>query len=77
MIKGVPDSTDDVGADRVVRAVDLSRDLVTLGKGGETPVSADLPDSSLLFPATTSVDPLRLAALSAGNLLWDVGDVRL
>ncbi len=63
--EGVPVSTVDAGADGVVRAVDLSRGPVTLGKGGEiSSVSSDLPDGYLLFLSTTSVDPLRLAALS-------------
>ena len=53
-----------------MRAVDLSRGLVTVGEGGEiTPVSANLPDGYLLFLATTSIDPLRLAALSAKGRL--------
>lgn len=70
VIEGVPVSTVDAGADDVVRAVDLSQGLVTLGKGGEvTPVATDLPDGYLLFLATTSVDPLRLAALSAKGRL--------
>ncbi|WP_137109704.1 exo-alpha-sialidase [Rhodobacter sp. SY28-1] len=70
VIEGVPVYTVDAGADSVVRAVDLSRGLVTLSEGGEiTSVSSDLPDGYLLFLATTSVDPLRLAALSAKGRL--------
>jgi photosystem II stability/assembly factor-like uncharacterized protein len=70
VIAGVPVSTVDAGADGVVWAVDLSRGLVALGEGGEiTPVSTDLPDGYLLFLTTTSVDPLRLAALSAKGRL--------
>ena len=62
--------TVDPGADGVVRAVDLAQGLVTLGDGGDiTPVANDLPDGYLLFLATTSVDPLRLAALSAKGRL--------
>ncbi|WP_374374014.1 WD40/YVTN/BNR-like repeat-containing protein [Tabrizicola sp.] len=70
VIEGVPVSTVDTGADGVVRAVDLAQGLVTLGEGGNiTPVAKDLPDGYLLFLATTSVDPLRLAALSAKGRL--------
>lgn len=70
VIEGVPVSTVDTGADGVVRAVDLAQGLVTLGEGGDiTPVANDLPDGYLLFLATTSVDPLRLAALSAKGRL--------
>jgi len=70
MIEGVPVSTVDAGADGVVRAVDLSQGLVTVGAGGEiAPIATDLPDGYLLFLATTSVDPLRLAALSAKGRL--------
>lgn len=70
VIEGVPVSTVDTGADGVVRAVDLAQGLVTLGDGGDiTPVANDLPDGYLLFLATTSVDPLRLAALSAKGRL--------
>lgn len=66
LIEGVPVSTVDVGSDGVVRAVDLAQGMVTVGASGEiTPVSRDLPDGYLLHLATTTVDPLRLAALSA------------
>jgi hypothetical protein len=48
----------------------LEQGLVTIGAGGEiTPVSGALPDGYLLFLNTTSVDPLRLAALSAKGRL--------
>jgi photosystem II stability/assembly factor-like uncharacterized protein len=70
VIEGVPVSTVDAGADGVVRAVDLGQGLVTVGPGGEiTRVSGALPDGYLLFLTTTSVDPLRLAALSAKGRL--------
>lgn len=70
VIEGAPVSTVDVGADGVVRAVDLSQGLVTVGSGGEIrQVSADPPDGYLLFLTTTSDDPLRLAALSAKGRL--------
>jgi hypothetical protein len=70
VIEGAPVSTVDSGADGVVRAVDLEQGLVTIGAGGEiTPVSGALPDGYLLFLNTTSVDPLRLAALSAKGRL--------
>lgn len=70
VIEGIPVSTVDTGADGVVRAVDLGQGLVTVGKGGKiTKVSGDLPDGYLLFLATTSADPLRLAALSAKGRL--------
>ena len=70
VIDGVPVSTVDAGADGVVRAVDLSQGLVTVGPEGEIlPVSADLPDGYLLLLASTSADPLRLAALSAKGRL--------
>lgn len=70
VIEGVPVSTVDAGADGVVRAVDLGQGLVTVSAGGEiTPVSGDLPDGYLLLLATTSADPLRLAALSAKGRL--------
>ena len=70
VIEGVPVSTVDTGADGVVRAVDLAQGLVTLGEGGDiTPIANDLPDGYLLFLATTSVDPLWLAALSAKGRL--------
>lgn len=70
MIEDVPVSTVDSGADGVVRAVDLGQGLVTVGAGGEiTLVSGDLPDGYLLLLTTTSVDPLRLAALSAKGRL--------
>lgn len=70
LIEGVPVSTVDVGADGVVRAVDLSQGLVAIGPAGEiTPLTSDLPDGYLLQLATTSVDPLRLAAVSARGRL--------
>ncbi len=70
MIEDVPVSTVDTGADGVVRAVDLGQGLVTVGAGGEiTRVSGDLSDGYLLFLTTTSVAPLRLAALSAKGKL--------
>lgn len=70
LIEGVPVSTVNVGADGVVRAVDLAQGLVAIGPGREiTPLSSDLPDGYLLQLATTSVDPLRLAALSAKGRL--------
>lgn len=70
MIKGVPVSTVDAGADGVVRAVDLGQGLIAVGAGGETiQISGDLPDGYLLFLTTTSGDPLRLAALSAKGRL--------
>jgi photosystem II stability/assembly factor-like uncharacterized protein len=70
VIKDVPVSTVDTGVDGAVRAVDLEQGLVTIGAGREiTPVSAALPDGYLLFLTTTSVDPLRLAALSAKGRL--------
>jgi hypothetical protein len=70
VIESVPVSTVDSGADGVVRAVDLGQGLITVGNGGEiTRVSGDLPDGYLLFLTTTSVDPLRLAALSAKGRL--------
>jgi hypothetical protein len=70
VIESVPVSTVDSGADGVVRAVDLGQGLITVGIGGEiTRVSGDLPDGYLLFLTTTSVDPLRLAALSAKGRL--------
>lgn len=75
VIEDVPVSSVDAGADDLVRAVDLSRGLVTLGAGGEiTPVATDLPDGYLLSLATTSVDPLRLAALSAKGRLVTTQD---
>lgn len=70
LIEGVPVSTVDAGADGVLRAVDLARGLVAIGPAGEiTPVSSDVPDGYLLHLATTSIDPLRLAALSAKGRL--------
>lgn len=70
VIEGALVSTVDAGADGVVRAVDLSQGLVTVGSEGEIrQVSADLPDGYLLFLTTTSVDPLHLAALSAKGRL--------
>ncbi len=70
MIEDVPVSTVDTGMDGVLRAVDLGQGLVTIGAGGVTTrVSGDLPDGYLLFLTTTSVDPLRLAALSAKERL--------
>lgn len=70
VIEGVPVSTVDAGADGVIRAADLGRGLITVDAGGETTlVSDDLPDGYLLFLATTSGDPLRLAALSAKGRL--------
>lgn len=70
VIEGVPVSTIDAAADGIIRAVDLSQGLVIIGGGGEIArVSGELPDGYLLFLATTSVDPLRLAALSAKGRL--------
>lgn len=70
VIEGAPVSTVDTGPDGMVRAVDLANGLVTLVEGGEiTQVSADLPDGYLLFLSTTSVDPFRLAALTAKGRL--------
>ncbi len=70
VIEGVPVSTVDAGADGVVRAVDLGKGLVTVGPDGEiAPVSGNVPDGYLLLLASTSADPLRLAALSAKGRL--------
>jgi hypothetical protein len=44
--------------------------LVTVGPDGEiAPVSGNMPDGYLLLLASTSADPLRLAALSAKGRL--------
>lgn len=70
VIEGVPVSAVGAGADDVVRAVDLSQGLIAVGSGKAiTLVSGELPDGYLLFLATTSVDPLRLAAISAKGKL--------
>lgn len=70
VIEGVPVSTVDAGADGVVRAVDLGKGLVTVGTDEEiAPVSDKVPDGYLLLLASTSADPLRLAALSAKGRL--------
>ncbi|MBN8631640.1 MAG: hypothetical protein J0L76_12365 [Rhodobacterales bacterium] len=70
ILDDAPVSTVDVGADGVVRAVDLAQGLITIGPALEiVPVSNDLPDGYLLLLATISTAPHRLAAMSAKGRL--------
>lgn len=69
-LAGAPITSVDVGADGVLRAVAFGKGVLSIGADGtETLLGTVLPDGYLLYLASISAAPHRLAALSARGRL--------
>lgn len=70
VVTGAPFTTVDLGADGVLRAVQYGKGVLSIGADGTaTLLGTDLPDGYLLYLASISADPHRLAALSGTGRL--------